>query len=234
MRLSFAVVALLTSGCGLVFDLDPADLSSRDGGGMDAAARRDGSLADGATADARRADGAAGDARVSIDATLPDGRMCFLEICNGEDDNCDGQADEGFDLTIDPSNCGRCGMVCPGAPFATPHCADGACTFVCDSTHRDCNLLEGDGCETSITTIEHCGACNVPCALGQVCLGLTCTTDPGCDGTRDCNGDPLDGCEADLDFDPNNCGGCGIQCRGQQSACCCGCNTPEYCAMTPC
>jgi hypothetical protein len=36
------------------------------------------------------------------------------ESCNGQDDDCDGTTDEGFDLQNDPRNCGRCGVVCAG------------------------------------------------------------------------------------------------------------------------
>ncbi|MFC1612174.1 putative metal-binding motif-containing protein [Myxococcota bacterium] len=34
------------------------------------------------------------------------------EVCNGEDDDCDDEIDEDFDLNTDPSNCGECGHVC--------------------------------------------------------------------------------------------------------------------------
>ena len=50
---------------------------------------------------------------------------CILpdETCNGIDDNCDGQVDEGFDLANDPFNCGICGNVCDRG-----ECIDGVCT----------------------------------------------------------------------------------------------------------
>ncbi len=34
------------------------------------------------------------------------------EECNGEDDDCDGMVDEGFDFDTDPRNCGGCGNAC--------------------------------------------------------------------------------------------------------------------------
>jgi hypothetical protein len=34
------------------------------------------------------------------------------ELCNGLDDNCNGTADETFDLTHDDANCGACGASC--------------------------------------------------------------------------------------------------------------------------
>src|SRR3989338_5237428 len=38
-----------------------------------------------------------------------------VETCNMLDDNRDGMTDEGFDLTNDPANCGRCGLDCDAA-----------------------------------------------------------------------------------------------------------------------
>lgn len=44
-----------------------------------------------------------------------------------------------------------------------------------------------------------------------VCLGGTCS--PTCDvGFKSCDGNPDNGCEADLSSDPNNCNGCGNVC----------------------
>ncbi len=34
------------------------------------------------------------------------------EVCNGEDDDCDGKIDEDFDLASDSKNCGKCGNTC--------------------------------------------------------------------------------------------------------------------------
>ena len=47
------------------------------------------------------------------------------ESCNGFDDDCDGTADNGFDLRTDPDNCGRCGRACVG-PCVGGYCPDEA------------------------------------------------------------------------------------------------------------
>tara|TARA_Y100000310_G_scaffold53139_1_gene48739 strand:+ start:615 stop:5924 length:5310 start_codon:yes stop_codon:yes gene_type:complete len=44
------------------------------------------------------------------------------ELCDGEDNNCDGEIDEGFDLKKDNNNCGQCGIVCIDSI-----CVDGRC-----------------------------------------------------------------------------------------------------------
>jgi hypothetical protein len=42
---------------------------------------------------------------------LPDlGEGCFPEVCNGLDDDCDGEVDEDFDLMSDVMNCGACNL----------------------------------------------------------------------------------------------------------------------------
>jgi Sulfatase-modifying factor enzyme 1/Putative metal-binding motif len=48
------------------------------------------------------------------------------ETCNFEDDDCDGEKDEGFDLTSDPDNCGACGLKCD-LLHAVAKCDGGQC-----------------------------------------------------------------------------------------------------------
>jgi len=69
------------------------------------------------------------------------------EKCNGMDDDCDGQTDEGFDLRRDVHNCGKCGIVCLGSQNTCQNgaCTDGGCIpsnggiEVCDDIDNDCN-----------------------------------------------------------------------------------------------
>jgi hypothetical protein len=49
---------------------------------------------------------------------------CTAEACNENDDDCDGNTDEGFDLTTDRDHCGRCGTSCE--PLEA--CISGRCT----------------------------------------------------------------------------------------------------------
>lgn len=109
------------------------------------------------------------------------------EVCNGIDDDCDGQVDEGL-TDSDPFNCGACGQVC-SYPHATAECIAGVCELgQCESGWADCDGDPSNGCETSLTTIENCGSCDNVCPPGWTCDGNQCQ--PPVDGTPCDDGDP--------------------------------------------
>lgn len=72
-----------------------------------------------------------------------------VEVCDGRDDDCDGAADNGFDLSRDHLNCGACGRAC-----ATGYaCVAGRCdneaihvsiNHVSDPTHACATLRGGE------------------------------------------------------------------------------------------
>ena len=89
------------------------------------------------------------------------------EGCDGIDNNCDGQIDEGFLdpltglYTIDSNHCGRCNASC-SALFANPvYHAQGSCEIgpdelpecipLCATGYLDVNGIQSDGCECVIT-----------------------------------------------------------------------------------
>ncbi len=91
-----------------------------------------------------------------------------LDLCNGLDDDCDGTADQAFDLLNDPRNCGACGTVC-ALPSAITGCASGACRFV--------------ACRSGFFDLDGTPGCEYACVTGgrEACNGV----DDDCDGRID-------------------------------------------------
>jgi hypothetical protein len=135
--------------------------------------------------------------------------------CTGSSRCCSSQCD---DVTIDVQNCGTCGHVCSGQN-ATEGCAASACKIQsCSVGFADCNQQAADGCEVKIAADpKNCGGCGNICTLANAtasCVGSACAIASCNAGFADCNGSAVDGCEADLNSDPNNCAKCGRVCAG--------------------
>jgi hypothetical protein len=157
------------------------------------------------------------------------------ELCNGIDDDCDGQIDEGFGtITCGTGACQVTISACANGQIQ--NCVPNTPSIeVCDGIDNDCDGMvdEGNVCSSSCTdgiqnngeTGVDCGGPNCPpCSQGQGCLssndcgpGLICqggicvvvTCPPG---MFDCDGQSFNGCEVDTQTDPQNCGGCGMVC----------------------
>jgi len=93
-----------------------------------------------------------------------------LEVCDSADNDCDGATDEGFDLDVDPLNCGSCGNAC-SAEHGTASCESGICTFLCEPNWWDADEISGNGCEYFCVFV----------AEDEICNGL----DENCDGVTD-------------------------------------------------
>ncbi len=114
-----------------------------------------------------------------------------VEVCDQQDNDCNGSVDELTDTSSDPLHCGDCGAACTYAS------AEGLCTLStcsmgdCLVGFHDLNIDPNDGCEYACTvTNGGVEACDV--------------TDNDCDG------------EVDEDFDlmsnSLHCGVCGLDC----------------------
>jgi len=108
--------------------------------------------------------------------------------------NCGGTC---VDLTNDPDHCNACGAACGIGQL----CDSGLC---CDAQESNC----GGTCVNLSDSTTDCGACGNACIVGQTCQNDTCT----CrlyQSLCDVGGEPA--C-LNTQVDPNNCGGCGVQC----------------------
>ncbi|MDQ3035001.1 MAG: hypothetical protein M3Y87_21520 [Myxococcota bacterium] len=111
-------------------------------------------------------------------------------------------------------HCGGCDSRCAPAN-ASGVCSSGACRIAaCIPGWGDCNGSAGDGCETRLDSVTHCGACGNTCSLAgatEQCAGGTCAVlacEPMLD---DCDGTAANGCETRLDT-LSTCGACGTTC----------------------
>jgi hypothetical protein len=112
--------------------------------------------------------------------------------------DCDKNAANGCEtnLASNGKNCGECGAYCA----AGRSCVNGQCVIEKDA---------GSPCNSS----SECGA-------GQVCVNGLCVVEqdagPCSSGWADCDGNPSNGCETNLQLDPSNCGSCANSCVSGQ------------------
>jgi plastocyanin len=157
--------------------------------------------------------------------------------CIGGASCCSGAC---ANLNTDPNHCGTCATVCPAnqtcsgglcigmtcSPGFTScngacynlgsdpmHC--GGCTNVCATGDACCT----GACANLGTDVNHCGACGRACTqIGWAnvatynCSGGNCSIASCTTPFADCNGSNLDGCEANLETDPQHCGTCMTDC----------------------
>lgn len=136
----------------------------------------------------------------------------------GDTDSCLGTSCGGICtlLTGDPANCGTCNVVCPSGQT----CTGGACTPVgVGGCSGGLTLCSGQ-CVNLGGDLNNCGACGLVCpsepnsspACNSGICSVVCLA-----GFGDCDRDPFNGCEVNLQNNNNNCGACGFACQSGQT-----------------
>jgi hypothetical protein len=130
-----------------------------------------------------------------------------VPVCGPGQTPCGAQC---VNLSVDPLNCGGCGRPC--VPFQV--CSMGQCGGWCEAPLLSCDA--GTPCVDPRYDPDNCSGCGRACPplphAQRLCLQGGCARGGCAVGFADCNGLPLDGCEASLATDPLNCGGCGNSC----------------------
>ncbi len=162
------------------------------------------------------------------------------EVCDGLDNDCNGKVDDGFNLLVDPKNCGACGLICPaGVACQMGKCGgngmgspDGGVIGGGDAGTGDgggsggvdagmgslavCTGAMGPTCTDLGNDSTNCGACGRACPTGQPCMGGTCVASgifcPAPKAACPDTADPTKLVCTDPMFDPGNCGGCAKRC----------------------
>ncbi len=149
---------------------------------------------------------------------LPNDVDCLVgaEVCNEQDDDCDGEADESLSGTT-LTQCGACGLNCTALPnVLDSQCANECIIERCQDGFEDCNSDPTDGCEVNLESDpENCGGCGNLCsarnAASVMCAARTCQLDTCEPLFGDCDMDGTNGCETEL-TENGNCGQCGRTC----------------------
>lgn len=189
-----------TAGRCAGLDAGTPDGSMRDAGMVDAA-MLDVGIVDVGMVDSSIPDGGMPDTSLRDTGPAPDACAPTTEVCNGRNDDCDANVDEGFDLTSDPNNCGMCGQDCGGSPAS---CMASNCVcpspLTWSSFRRECIDLTRDP--------QNCGSLGNDCNSDEMCTASSCVCRPGL--TRS------GGSCVDLQSSPSNCGTLGFACTSPQ------------------
>ncbi len=145
---------------------------------------------------------------------------CTIASCVGAFKDCNNTPTDGCEINsaTDPNNCSGCNVKCPAVSNGMPGCTAGLCGVgSCNAPFKDCNGAANDGCEINTAgDVNNCGACNNKCPTPANAVSASCSVGvckfTCAAGFADCDGDPTNGCEVNLQTDENRCGSCGNVC----------------------
>ena len=106
----------------------------------------------------------------------------------------------------DPANCGTCGNACADGEV----CGQGLCLLGCTEGQMDCN----GSCVDLQSDLMNCGTCDNVCPTDgatTTCTAGFCVFECN-DGFADCDTDPSNACEVNMNIDATNCGECAKNC----------------------
>ncbi len=133
--------------------------------------------------------------------------------------NCDGSVANGceVELATTSAHCGRCGNSCPATANTTAVCRASACATECNAGFADCDGNPATGCEADTrASVSHCGGCGRVCTSPRPGTVATCgagvCASSCAPNFADCDADPSNGCEINVNVSPMNCGACGTRC----------------------
>jgi len=162
---------------------------------------------------------------------------CAVGMCTAGFADCNNRVVDGCEVSTrtDIANCGACGQRCNLAN-ASPACSTSVCTVAaCLGTFGDCDGTDSNGCETNLqTSTAHCGTCGRVCSFANGVAGCTagaCTLASCNAGFADCDMNPANGCETDLNTALGSCGACGRSCSFANATAVCRSGT---CALGAC
>jgi MYXO-CTERM domain-containing protein len=125
------------------------------------------------------------------------GYQISQEVCDGVDNNCDGQVDEGLDRPCS-SICGDGVEECVNGVWTNCDADQPALSEACDGVDNDCDGQVDEGCECNNGDTMDCGVSVGECEQGQQecvnghwsdCTGGSAVAEEICDGLdNDCDG----------------------------------------------
>ncbi len=144
-------------------------------------------------------------------------KVCVL-ICGSGTADCNESASDGCEVSLftDIDHCGGCDHPCD-LDNAETQCQGGSCQIVaCLKGFENCNNDTEDGCEVAVRSDpDNCGQCNEACSNHNgtgLCVEGECDIECN-EGFENCNENPADGCEANLNRDVEHCQECETACE---------------------